>query len=128
MMQPWRASALVICTGLLIGVIACAPKNSDPAQTIAAQQTLQQADVFVLDVRTGVEFSSGHLPGAVHIPVSELEARQQELPVARDAPILVYCRSGGRSARAKALLEQAGYTAVTDGGALKSLQSQTLTK
>jgi phage shock protein E len=101
---------------------------SKKQRPIRAQHALMQEEVVVLDVRTGLEFKSGHLDDAINIPVSELEARVGELPEDPSTPILVYCRSGGRSARAKLILEQYGYTDVTDGGALKSLTQSTLTK
>lgn len=70
---------------------------------------------LVLDVRTREEFDAGHVAGAHHLPVQELAQRLSELPLHR--PIAVYCRSGGRSASAAALLKQAGYR-VTDLGGL----------
>ena len=51
----------------------------------------------LLDVRTRQEYAQGHLPGSRNVPLDELE--QAELPD-RDAPLFVYCLSGGRSARA----------------------------
>jgi phage shock protein E len=63
---------------------------------------------LLLDVRTSGEFHEGHVPHALNIPVQELPARLSEVgPTKR--PIVVYCRSGGRSAQAAALLKQAGY-------------------
>ncbi len=77
-MKDYIKSALV-CV-LCVCAASCAPTNSDPAQTRAAKQTLEQKETFVLDVRTGMEFSSGHLENAVNIPVSALEERLDELP------------------------------------------------
>lgn len=67
----------------------------------------------LLDVRTSDEFSAGHLDGAVNIPIDDLEARLGELP--RDRDVVVYCRSGRRSAHAATLLGAAGF-AVHDLG------------
>lgn len=64
-------------------------------------------DIFLLDVRTVSEFSSGHLEGAVNIDVAKLSSRLDEVPT--DKTILVYCRTGARSARASNLLVDAGY-------------------
>ena len=52
----------------------------------------------VVDVREPYEWDAGHIDGARHIPLGELPNRLDEVP--RDADIVVYCRSGGRSARA----------------------------
>jgi rhodanese-related sulfurtransferase len=73
----------------------------------------------LLDVRTRDEFAAGHIAGAKNIPVQELEQRLGELG-AKDAPLVVYCRSGRRSATAKRLLEAAGWTKVHDAGAMSS--------
>jgi rhodanese-related sulfurtransferase len=68
----------------------------------------------VLDVREPVEWHYGHIDGALHIPMSELPARLDELP---DAQTLVVCRVGSRSARVVMWLVQQGRDAVNlDGG------------
>jgi len=76
-------------------------------------------DYIILDVRTLEEFNQGHLEGAVHIPVDDLEGRLGELP--QDKPIIVYCKSGGRSKTASNLLIENGFTRVYDmsGGILE---------
>lgn len=69
---------------------------------------LVRAGAVLLDVRTREEFAAEHVPGAVNIPVQELPARITELgsPARK---VVVYCRSGGRSATAAFLLKRAGY-------------------
>lgn len=67
---------------------------------------------LLLDVRTATEFAEGRVPGAINIPVQELEARLAELP--RDRELVVYCRSGRRAATASALLREHGYTQVRE--------------
>jgi phage shock protein E len=69
---------------------------------------------IVLDVRTREEFASGHVEGAVNIPVQELDARIGEVG-ALGREVVVYCRSGGRSAAAAQILREAGF-AVRDIG------------
>ena len=72
------------------------------------------SNALVLDVRTPGEFAAGHVPGAVILDVSsdgfEVAIRQLQT----DRPILVYCRSGRRSARACSILREAGFTNVLD--------------
>lgn len=69
----------------------------------------------LLDVREDDEWRAGHAEGALHIPMSEIPARLDELP--EDGDLVVVCRSGGRSARVVAWLGQHGYDAVNlDGG------------
>lgn len=67
---------------------------------------------FLLDVRTPEEFAQGHLGNATLIPYTDLRARASELPVDKDAPIFVYCRSGNRSGVASETLVNLGYTNV----------------
>jgi rhodanese-related sulfurtransferase len=76
---------------------------------------LVAAGALLLDVRSADEFSRGHLPRAVNIPVQELDRRLAEVgPAKRD--VVVYCRSGHRSARAAQLLREHGYIKVHDLG------------
>lgn len=76
-------------------------------------------DAVILDIREQDEWDRGHAPGAVHIPMSELPARVDELApfLDRDEPLVITCRSGGRVARVMPWLEQQGYeVANLDGG------------
>lgn len=70
---------------------------------------------LLLDVRTPEEFRERHIQGAVNIPVQELGARVRELG-AKERPIVVYCRSGARSATAAAMMKAAGYQVLDIGG------------
>ena len=71
---------------------------------------------FIVDVRTPEEYAAGHIPTAINIPVSEIGERPPTPD--KNALIIVYCASGGRSARSKARLDQLGYTRVVDFGAI----------
>jgi rhodanese-related sulfurtransferase len=66
-------------------------------------------EVLLLDVREQDEWDAGHIEGAVHIPMGQLGARQNELP--DDRPIVAVCRSGQRSAAVTQALTRAGYEA-----------------
>ncbi len=70
---------------------------------------------FVLDVREDHEFTAGHVPGAVHVPMHELTARMDELPT--DEPFFVICAVGGRSRQVVDHLRAQGLKAfnVSDG-------------
>ena len=69
---------------------------------------------IVLDVREVAEFDAGHIPNTVHLSRGVLEFKicDHEKFQDRDAPILIYCRSGGRSALATIALEKLGFTDV----------------
>lgn len=68
---------------------------------------------LLLDVRTPQEFAEGHVNGATNIPVQELPQRVAELGAARQ--VVVYCRSGGRSAAAAQILRRAGHDVLDVG-------------
>jgi phage shock protein E len=76
---------------------------------------LVQAGARLVDVRTPDEFAAGHIPGALNIPVQQLDARMSELRP-KDAAVVVYCRSGHRSGNAARVLKSAGFAAVHDLG------------
>jgi phage shock protein E len=105
--------ALLVVTVVLIAGYFLFMKAGDV--TAAQARQLVRAGARLVDVRTPGEFASSHLPGAINIPVQELEARVGELrPV--DAAVVVYCRSGHRSGNAARLLKSAGFVAVHDLG------------
>lgn len=83
--------------------LGCAGAGAD-ANANEAQQWVAEG-AMLLDVRTPEEFRSGHLRGAVNIPVQELADRIDEIDADR---VVVYCRSGARSARAAQMLRAAG--------------------
>ncbi len=72
----------------------------------------------LIDVRSPSEFASGHVSGAKNVPVDQLGARLDEIP--RDKPVLLYCRSGARSARAVDILRKAGFDQVHNIGSMPS--------
>ena len=76
-------------------------------------------DVLMVDVREPDEWAAGHAPGAVHIPMGDVPARLDELPVTDDS-LAVVCRSGGRSGRAVQWLLQQGFDVVNVEGGMQS--------
>ncbi|MFO0850687.1 MAG: FAD-dependent oxidoreductase [Gemmataceae bacterium] len=73
---------------------------------------------LLLDVRTPAEYSSGHIDGAVNIPVDELRGRLVELP--KGSPIVAYCQVGQRGYLATRVLMQAGYDVTNLGGGYRT--------
>lgn len=96
--------------------ISSAAKSKAPH--ISSQQLsdyLSGQDKFVLlDVRTESEFEAGHIQGAQWFPRGKLEYYIQDLVKDPDARIILYCRTGGRSALATLTLKDMGYTNVVD--------------
>ena len=85
--------------------------------TPARARELVASGARLVDVRTRGEYASGHIDGAINIPVSDLSARVKELG-AKDRPVVLYCASGARSARGAALLKSLGFTDVHNLGAM----------
>ena len=75
-------------------------------------------DAVLLDVREDDEWAAGHAPSAVHLPMTELAGRLDEIP--DGDPVYVICRSGGRSARVTAYLNAQGWDSVNVGGGMGS--------
>jgi len=82
-------------------------------------RALQQRGALLLDVRTPEEFQAGHLKGAVNVPYQDVAARIGELSPNKSAPLLVYCKSGGRSGIARSTLRRMGYSDAHNLGSLE---------
>ena len=67
----------------------------------------------IVDVRTPAEFAAGHVPGAVSIPLGELQSNLKKVGKKRK-PVVVYCRSGSRSSSAASILRSRGFAQVVD--------------
>lgn len=77
-----------------------------------------QEGYIILDVRTQEEYDEGHIPGAILIPNTEIEAKAEEILKDKDQLILVYCRSGRRSKLAAEVLVELGYTNIREFGGI----------
>ena len=79
---------------------------------------------LVVDVRSAGEFSYGAYPGAINIPLDELQFRVEELG-AKDRKIILYCASGARSAYAVQILHSYGFTNAENGGGVSRMMART---
>lgn len=113
-----------------------APPSPDPgvveqgAQKISAQEAKDMMDqglAIVLDVRQAEEFQAGHIPGALLLPSDAIADQAGDLLPDKDAAVVVYCRTGVRSAQAAAALAGLGYSAVYDMGGIASWPYETET-
>jgi rhodanese-related sulfurtransferase len=110
-----RSSLQVVAIALwLAALVSCSPgaPKSSISQSELASRIATRAAPLVIDVRTRVEFDSGHVPGAVHVPHGEVSTRLRELGTGSEREIVVYCEQGNRSALAAAALRRAGFRAV----------------
>jgi hydroxyacylglutathione hydrolase len=99
--------ALLFAAAAVAGDPAPAPASVTGDQVYERQQQ-QDASLFGLDVRTPEEYAAGHVPGAVNIPHDQVADRLAEVP--KDKDVVLYCRSGRRSALAGEVLAGKGYT------------------
>lgn len=111
----------------LIFLVGCGSKEvSDDSTPILRDSAslsayLSENDTAILlDVRSPGEYESGHIPNAILFPVEEIAQRAEEVLKDKEAPIIVYCHSGHRSAKAAKILRNAGYTTVIDFGSIKN--------
>ncbi len=89
---------------------------------ITAEEAKQIMDgeegYIILDVRTQEEYDQGHIPGAIPIPDTEINAKAEEVLTDKEQLLLVYCRSGRRSKLAAEALVELGYTNIKEFGGI----------
>ncbi|MBK8794816.1 MAG: rhodanese-like domain-containing protein [Holophaga sp.] len=109
----------LITASLMVMIQACGFSSSDvEVKRITPEQAKVIIDgrkALLVDVRTEAEHTDRNIPGTdALIPVQELSRRIQELEPWKGKPILLYCRSGNRTQQAAKMLQQHGFTDVTD--------------
>src|SRR5512139_2059050 len=77
--------------------------------TLGATHLVNTQDAVLLDLRETKDYEGGRLPNAVHIPLSQLDARAGELAKYASRPVIAYCATGSRSRNAGAALAKAGF-------------------
>jgi len=120
---------LLMMTLSLGSLAACSAPATSTTQPAVINQLISPSDakaklennqnVLLLDVRTAEEYAAGHIPDSVLLPYDQIKARADELPADKTTPIIVYCRSGNRSAVAAAVLADLGYTEIYDLGGIQ---------
>lgn len=105
---------LFMVVALLIPAFAFAEiKNEDVAKV---EELIKSGKYTVIDVRTKEEYDAGHIKGALNFDYynDDFEEKIEEALKDKDKPYIVYCRSGMRSLYSAEILEELGYTNVTD--------------
>ncbi len=88
-------------------------------QEEAWQMIRENEDVLVLDVRERYEYRTGHIPGAMLLPLDTIDRESAEAAIGeKDKKVLVYCRSGSRSRMAAKALTELGYTNIYEIGGI----------
>ena len=84
-------------------------------------RTLVKEGAFLVDVRSSSEFLGGHVKGSTNIPLDQVLSQLSKFR--EKAQIVVFCRSGMRSSQAKSVLQQNGFTNVTNGGTWQDINA-----
>lgn len=118
-------AVLVLAAAIVAVFMLRGPLSAGPAATVStitasdAREMMEDGRPYVLvDVRTEEEFLSEHIPGALWLPQAEFSARLADVLPDPEARVLLYCRSGNRSAEAALTLLELGYTNVYDFGGI----------
>ncbi|TYB75729.1 rhodanese-like domain-containing protein [Bizionia myxarmorum] len=107
--------SLLVCTMVLVGC-KNEPKN-DAIQVVTSEEMqalLEMDNVQLLDVRTPEEYAEGYIPDFQNIDFLSPTFDQDILKLDKDKPVILYCRSGGRSAKCAQKMVDAGFTKVYD--------------
>ena len=117
-----KLMALVIGGLLMLGQSVSA---NQPMTTQELQNKLNAKENFVLlDVRTQEEYNAGYIAGAILLPYDEINAKATIVLPDKEKEIVLYCRSGRRSAIAKKSLLDLGYQKVVDFGGVKRWEGE----
>lgn len=102
---------------VLMSLTSCIKKQVEGVQVVdiaVYEQQLKQPEIQLIDVRTPEEFSEGHIENAKNINIMGDDFDAQVAALDKTKPVMVYCKSGGRSAKASARLKELGFTTITD--------------
>ncbi len=125
-----RAGSYTYTIGGRSGVIEAVEYAVSGYQEVSAQEgaaMISNIEPLILDVRTPGEFESGHLAGALLIPVQVLQAELGRLDDYKNKPVFIYCRSGNRSTVAAKVLMDKGFTNVVNlRGGLRDWQANNM--
>jgi len=119
------AAALILIVLLIATEVSKKMRKFKDISPVEAARIVGDDDKLVLDVREPDEFKSGHLRGAKLIPLGSLADKLSEIEKFKDKTVLVYCRSGNRSATAANILCRAGFSDVSNlAGGIIAWQSE----
>ncbi len=106
-----KMKKLLIVLLLVFALYGCSATSSGPQKITAAEgKEMMDADasIILVDVRTESEYDSGHIAGAVLLPLDLIESQAKTILPDKNSVIIVYCRSGNRSAQAVSILNDMG--------------------
>ena len=112
---------LILC-GCLFLLTACGSNEVASVEQVdcITKNSLVSEGAILIDVRSALEYEEGHLDKSINIAVDAIESSIESEVSDKDTKIIVYCRSGNRSATAAQTLVNMGYKNVYDLGAMNS--------
>lgn len=125
---PILTITILLVLALALGLSGCATADTPTGEdepvvvnlTAEEGKVMMEEDqpIILVDVRTQEEYTEEHIPGAILVPVDELENLAPEMMPDKDATYIIYCRSGNRSATAAQILIDLGYKNIYDMGGI----------
>ncbi len=113
MKRTLKTLSLIFFIALVSG--SCGKGSNDGSTLVTPEELAQKQDNIVLiDVRTPAEFEQGHLENSVNINISDSSFEEEIGKLDRTQPVYVYCKVGGRSAKAASILQEMGFEEVYD--------------
>jgi len=131
--------AIMVLVALLILLASCErtqasedentqdrPGNNQVKISALQAEDKMTDDVIILDVRTQDEFDAGHIRNAILLPYDETVTLASSILTDKTQTILIYCRTGRRSAIAAIMLIELGYTSVFDFGGIEDWHGEVI--
>lgn len=116
---------------LLLSLASCTNNGAQtgvkPTTNVAIAAPTPASDVLYVDVREDDEWAAGHIDGAIHVKLGDIESGKVDA-IPKDRDIALYCRSGRRSAIAMTALKNLGYTRIRDAGGMTSVRGVSIVK
>ena len=115
-------STYILIAVLVLGFLfySRAQANIPTITSDEAREYLNDSNYQFIDVRTDSEYTSGHIPKSIHIPLHEIQNRLCEIESLQNKNIIAYCRSGARSSKATKILIEAGFKVLNLSGGVLS--------
>lgn len=129
-----KIGIIIIC--LLFLITGCGKKSVEEKSKYGytrissdiAKEYMEEKDTVIVDVRTEEEYETGHLKGAINVPLHAIDGTVISRLKDYNQKILVYCESGNRSIQASAKFAELGYKNIYEIGGLKDYPSSMITK
>ena len=113
-----KRSVLFIWVVMALGVQSCLDAGSSNVEMVTAKQVYEavygEDSLQIVDVRTPEEYDVSHLKNAQNICVTSDDFKEQVAKLDKEKTVYVYCKKGGRSAKAATILKEMGFTEVYD--------------